>query len=166
MKTDQSKSWVAHVKNLLHRYSLPSIPDLISKMPSRLKWKEVVKKAVENGVREDLKAEALTRTSLCNLNPTFTKTLHNATLHIRNPREVTRATIKCQMLTGTYKLQTLRLRFKQTTSDTCITCGEGSEDLKHMLLHCEPLEEVRRKYLSRIISILPYPTEHFCMETT
>ena len=161
MKKESSKSWIAQIKKTLRQYSLPCISDLIVFLPTKLAWKKKVKHAVIYETKIDIDFEAKQKSTLAYLNPNYVHgRCHNVVNHIRNPREVTRATIKTQMITGSYMLQTSRMRFSQVTSDTCLTCGEGSEDLTHMLLHCHATSEVRQRYLPAIKKSIPCVYHH------
>ena len=101
--------------------------------------------------------DAISMSTLQYLNPQpVLKQCHNVVKYICNPRKVTRATIKTQMITGTYTLQASRYTYKQATSDTCLMCGEGPEDLTHVLLQCPSLSDVHNKYLPIIENSIPY----------
>ena len=74
---------------------------------------------------------------------------------VDNPRQVARANIKLRLLVGVYPLQVVRFKMKKATTEICQLCKSSSEDITHFLLACEPLSEVRRKYIHAFISILP-----------
>ena len=161
MKKSKSKSWVYQIKDTLRCYSLPCIPDLLVNVPSKTVWKTTVKKAVSKEAIKVIQDDAISMSTLQYLNPQpVLKQCHNVVKYICNPREVTRATIKTQMITGTYTLQASRYTFKQATSDTCLMCGEGPEDLTHLLLQCPSLSEVHNKYLPTIENSIPYVYYH------
>ena len=161
MKKESSKSWVAQIKKSIRHYALPCIPDLLESTPAKVAWKQTVKKAVVSEAKIDIEFEAKQKSTLLFLNPTFCHSkCHNVVCHIRNPREVSRAAIKTQMITGTYPLQTSKRKFKQSDSDICLICGGNKEDLTHMLLKCEPLEDVRQRYLPAIKNSIPYVYRH------
>ena len=75
--------------------------------------------------------------------------------HIQNPREVTRANIKTQMLTGTYLSQKRLLQIKKTSSDICLICGSESEDIVHILTKCPATDQVRKKYMPVVLNSIP-----------
>jgi hypothetical protein len=157
MKKENSKSWVPHMKNILRKYSLPCIPDLLEQLPSKTAWKRLVKSAIIEEAEKELEFEAKMKSSIKYLNPIFKfNKCHNVVNHIRNPREVTRATVKTQMITGTYMLQTSRYKYNQTDSDTCLLCRGGPDDLKHALLQCQATADVRRRYMPAIHNSIPY----------
>ena len=118
MKKAKSNSWITNIKFILQKYALPSVVDLISNCPTKIEWKRSVKDAIIKHVSAALEEEVKCKSTLVYLNPYFNMdTCHNVVSYISNPREVRRACMKCQMLTGTYppiendlnpKLATLR----------------------------------------------------------
>ena len=161
MKKSNSKSWIVHIKKTLARLSLPSIHDLLTNTPTKSAWKQTVKLAITRAAERDIEEEASTMSTLKHLNPKpHSGKCHNVVSFISNPREVARAAIKTQMLTGTYTFQCTRVKYKQATQDTCLLCGEGPEDLVHALLHCPASKDVRQKYLPNIINLIPLVYSH------
>ena len=75
---------------------------------------------------------------------------------VDNPRQVVRAAIKSQVLTGTYPLQANKHKMKKAQTSNCPLCKTGHiEDITHFLLTCATLEDTRRNYMSRINKIIP-----------
>ena len=164
MKKVNSKSWIVHIKKVLAQFSLPSLHDLLGDTPSKLTWKEEVKVAITRTTEKEIEEEASKMNTLQFLNPSLRSgKWHNVVSFIKNPREVARAAIKTQMLTGTYTFQCTRVRYKQATSETCQLCEEESEDLVHALLRCSALSDVRQKYLPAIINSIPLVYSHRTM---
>jgi hypothetical protein len=156
MKKAKSNSWITNIKFILQKYALPSVVDLISNCPSKTKWKKSVKNAIIKHVSTALEEDVKCKSTLLYLNPCFNMdTCHNVVSYISNPREVRRACVKSQMLTGTYPLQATRVIYRQAKSDICLLCGEGKEDLIHCLLSCPRTETVRVRYLPGIIDHVP-----------
>ena len=55
------------------------------------------------------------------------------------------------MLSGTYILQKNKARFNQyEVSSLCPLCGIEHEDLMHLMLTCEKLEEVRQPFITNL----------------
>ena len=159
VKKPKSKSWITNIKTVLLKYSLPSVLDLLHDCPPKASWKKIVKIAIINSVEKSIREEAECKSTLVYLNPCFKESIcHNVAYYIQDPREVRRACIKTQMLTGTYPFQATRVVYKQAVTDTCLLCGEGKEDLVHCLLLCPRLYATRTHYLPAILnSILPVP---------
>ena len=161
MKKATSKSWIPYIKKILWQYELPSIHDLLADTPSKLTWKHTVKQAILKETKKSVEEEAKSMSSLRFLNQTYCfDKCHSVVVSVTNPRQVERACIKSQMLTGTYTLQATRLKYKQVNSDICLLCGEESEDLTHALLRCQATAGVRQKYLSAIDAAIPYVFRH------
>ncbi len=157
MKGPRSKSWISHIKPILRKYSLPFIPDLLETEFSKQQWKEMVKKAILEVATKTIKEDAEDMSTLQYLNHTFSlNKCHDVVSHIKNPREVRRACIKTQMLTGTYSLQTRRVKFRQSNDGTCQLCHEEDEDLVHCLLRCSVTKTIRDKQLTRIMDTVPH----------
>jgi hypothetical protein len=54
-------------------------------------------------------------------------------------------------VTGTYVLQTKRIKFYQDESDpTCLLCRNAEETIQHFILDCQKLESERMKILMEI----------------
>ena len=143
------------------KYSLPFLSELLNHMPPKEQWKKSVKLAITEDVEEEIEEEAKCKSTLKYLNPKFNvNCCHNVESHIRSPREVTGAYIKCGMITGTYMIQVRRKECKQSDDDTCMLCREGTEDLTHFLLGCPATQHIRAKYLPSIIACIPHVYMH------
>jgi hypothetical protein len=64
---------------------------------------------------------------------------------------IDRIPIKLRIVTGTYVLQTKRIKFYRDESDpTCLLCGNAEETIQHFILDCQKLESGRTKILMEI----------------
>ena len=136
---------------------MPFLADILEEITPKLQWKAMVNKAVLEVVTEEIENEALTKSTLQYLNPAFQyNQCHNVICYVRNPREVRRACVKTHMLTGTYMLQSTRLKFRLVKEDTCLMCGEGTEDLVHCLLQCPATDTAHQKHMPRVLDTLPH----------
>ena len=143
-------SYYCRVQEILIQYNLPRLQDLQLKLETKEKWKLQVKKAVSEFWSEKLKIEARDKSTLKYLNidslsigntHCVWRTLESTVTDIR------KGITKYRMLTGTYMLQSNRLKFSRTiVSPTCRICGLESEDITHMLLNCSSLIDVRKQY--------------------
>jgi histidyl-tRNA synthetase len=62
---------------------------------------------------------------------------------------------KLKLLTGSYILQSNRIKmFKNESNILCLLCSKDNENIKHFILDCERLEEVRKPILQEIEEIL------------
>ena len=72
-----------------------------------------------------------------------------------SPRDVRRAITKVRLLTGTYYLQTNRVKFRNgSVTGLCLLCSAASEDRVYFIAECNALSSVRQNYISQIESIL------------
>ena len=68
MKTKQAHSWIWHVCNLLKKYSLPIVFELLHYQLDKVEWKKAVKKAVLTLWEDTLKREASSMPTRSHLN--------------------------------------------------------------------------------------------------
>ena len=154
IKTDKSKSWFIHVKQLLTKYGLPSPYELLISPPEKSQWKSTVSAAINSYCNEESRLEAGTKSSLCYLNTEdfAIGAVHPVwgTLH-GSCRKVEMAAVKARLLTGTYILQANRAKFNQFDVDpTCTICGDEPEDRLHFIMRCRCLAEVRQHHVRKL----------------
>jgi hypothetical protein len=81
--------------------------------------------------------------------PTFWKlapSLENSAK--QNSVEVKKAEVKARLLTGTYMLKETKAKFSRNTdTPLCELCCEETEDVKHFLLICPTLNDIREEHL-------------------
>ena len=156
IKDPDSHSWFAACARLLHKYSLPNIYTLQQQFSCEASCKREVKAQVDTFVAESWHAEAKEKTSLKYLNACKVGGTHLCWKTVANsPRDVRRAITKVRLLTGTYYLQTNRVKFKNgAVTDLCLLCSAASEDRVHFIAECNALSSVRQNYISQIASIL------------
>ena len=104
-----------------------------------------------------LQEEARTKSTLRYLTPYhIPRTPHYCLSNAYNPYQVTRANIKSRLLLDVYPLSRVTKRMKKTTEDICPICQlDEQENQVHFLLRCPKLEEVRPKYLPKLLELLP-----------
>ena len=111
MKTKKSNSWVVHIKKILAKYSLPSIFELLSNPVPRSVWKKSVKSAIDVKRTEEIESEAKNKSTLHYLNTSYSlNKLHPCIADLVNVREVRRTQLFARVLTGTYTLQTTKVK--------------------------------------------------------
>ena len=77
-------------------------------------------------------------------------------------RDTEKSFIKARIMTGTYKLQAHESMYNSAVSDTCLLCGEGTEDRRHFLVVCPSLTMAREPYLSHIRRMMDIDTDELC----
>ena len=158
VKDTKSKSWFIYVSNILSKYNLPSIYDLLENPVSKLKWRETVKSAVSRFWEAEIKKDGMQKSTLKHLSfdnfrigkPHFI--WESASL---DTLQVKKAGVKANLLTGTYKLQATVSKYQGgTVSARCRMCNSEEENLQHFLLDCSSLTETREKFIASIYQIL------------
>jgi hypothetical protein len=62
--------------------------------------------------------------------------------------------VKLRLVTGTYVLQTKRIKYyRDETDPTCLLCRAAEENVLHFILQCEKLQSERVALLSEINAI-------------
>ena len=79
---------------------------------------------------------------------------HNVWNTIRNSTtDIRKAFTKVRMITGTYMLQTLKVKFNQAELDpTCPLCRLAEENLEHVVTRCPAYNNIRKIYFPKIKS--------------
>ena len=94
------------------------------------------------------------------LNVTRPALVWRSALH--SHRDTEKAFIKARIMTGTYKLQAHESMYNPAVSDTCLLCGEGTEDRRLFLVVCTSLITSREPYVSHIWRIIDIDTDELC----
>lgn len=154
MKTSKSYSWFIMVSDILNKYDLPSIYDLLESPPGKITWKTQIYSAVHDYWKNIIVSEARSKSSLKYIN--FTS-LKFGTPHIvwqsagSETMNIQKAMVKAKLLTGTYILQSNRHKFNQhEVKPDCPLCNNGCEDLEHFIVICEKLAPIRAKFMASI----------------
>jgi len=156
VKSFSSDSWIIKTQQLLRKYKLAPLLDLVVSPPTKKIWKKNVKTAIIIYWQDQIEKDAQAKSTLCMLNPK-----HTAQPHLiwssctSNPRDVRRAVIKARLVTDTYILQYNRQRFNQTQNATCLLCTKDIENREHFLLLCDALTEARILYLGQLLNLIP-----------
>ena len=108
VKDKKSKSWFIYVTNILRKYNLPSIYDLLENPVPKLKWRETIKSAVSRYWKSEIKQDGMQKGTLEHLN--FDNFQIGKPHHIWvsaaiDTLQVKKVGVKANLLTGTYKLQ-------------------------------------------------------------
>ena len=94
------------------------------------------------------------KTSICflQIQEKASRIPHNIWSSVGNDlMDVKAGEIKGRLITQTYMLQCIRAKYDKNLSPKCIICKmDEEEDLRHFLLTCESLQNVREKHLRTI----------------
>ena len=158
VKDVKSKSWFIYVSNILRKYNLPSIYDLLENPVPKQKWRGIVKSEVTKYWKSEIQKEAAMKSTLNHLSCTNFQAgkphfiWQSASI---DTLQVKKAGVRANLVAGTYKLQTVVSKFQGgTISSQCRMCNKGEENLQHFILECNSLEETRKKYICPILQIL------------
>jgi hypothetical protein len=157
MKDGKSHSWVVKTQNVLYKYNLPTLFQVITQQADKLKWKFQVKKAIVSYWKTIIEEKAKTKVSLLRLNPLFcVREIHPLWGMTSNcPRDVRRANVKAKLLTQTYTLQYNKAIYNQTRNTTCTLCQEAEETIVHFLVECRAFQDDREECLRQVLQGIP-----------
>ena len=152
VKTEKSKSWFIHIKQLLLKYDLPSAYELLDAPPGKMDWKTRVSDAVNfYWNQETRKASTKTSQKYLNIDALEIGTVHPVwRILSSNTREVEMVAVKAKLLTGTYVLQANCARFNQFQVNPICTICEEPEDRHHFILRCRSLVGSRDVHMKKI----------------
>ena len=121
---------------------------------SKSKWSSVVKSKVREYWSSHIHTMSQMYSSLQFLN---SKSIYKGNIHpilkhkYYSALIIDRIPIKLRIVTGTYVLQTKRIKFYRDEFDpTCLLCGNAEETIQHFILDCQKLESERTKILMEI----------------
>jgi hypothetical protein len=70
-------------------------------------------------------------------------------------KDISRLSVKLKLLTGSYILQSKRIRmYKTETEATCLQCKDKEETMEHFILGCRCLETVHNPVLHELVNEL------------
>ena len=111
---------------------------------SKSKWSSVIKSIVREYWSSHIHTMSQMYSSLQFLN---SKYIYKGNVHpilkhkYYSALIIDRIPIKLRIVTGTYVLQTKRIKFYRNESDpTCLLCGNAEETIQHFILNCQKLE--------------------------
>ena len=151
---DEPESFCGRITNILERYNLPHIENLIANLPVKTKWKHAVKTAVNNHWTDVMRSDLRERStlSLCNITELQVGKVH----HVWNSidtcvLDVKKGIVKARMLTGVYNLQQQKSKFSKSTVDAkCTLCCQEVEDIMHILTRCPVYQEERETCVNQM----------------
>ena len=134
----QPTSFFVRITDILDMYQLPSFIEIMNCHYNKIEWKNKVRTSISsywsNKLRSDCEEKStLNLFSTENLNIGKNHKVWDTTFCISNSvKDIRKAATKVRMLTGTYMLQTLKVKFNQAEVDpTCPICKLETEDLQH-----------------------------------
>ena len=154
LKDIQAVSWVVQLREILHKYKLPSAYELMATPPTKAAWKRTIKLATADYWTAALTEEANSQSSLRYLNTGICRvgTAHHIWASAADtPFDCRRACVKAKLVTGKYPLQTVLSRFEGPMSQvTCLLCKQEPETRCHFIACCVALSSVRDQWLETL----------------
>ena len=151
VKTFKSHSWFSAVKKILIQYNLPSPESLLDNPLKKLAWKKLFNYAINEYWTCQIVSQWRIYSSLKYLSKTYVVgKCHPAVKpYMHSNRGIPRISGKNKVLTGTYVLQTNRVKFNQNeVNPICLLCHEEDEILQRFLTDCKSLEDIRQPIIS------------------
>ena len=159
VKSFTSHSWFIAVKKILIKYNLPDPETLLENPVEKLNWKKTFNTAINEFWISHIVSQSRLYSSLKYLSKTYiVGKCHPAVKPcLKSDRDIPRIPVKNKVLTGTYILQTNRVKFNQNeVNPVCQLCKEDDETLQHFLIDCKSLEEARQPILKDFVRVLNY----------
>jgi hypothetical protein len=158
VKPDSSTSWFVGIKHLHRKYELKEAISYLDEPESKTKWTRTVKEAVYKKWVDKITSliplyKGLTFLTFENLEKGKIHPLFKVNCH--TGKDISRLSVKLKLLTGSYILQSKRIRmYKTETEATCLLCKEKEETMEHFILGCRCLETVRNPVLHELVTKL------------
>ena len=158
VKPDSSTSWFVGIKHLHRKYELKEAISYLDEPESKTKWTRTVKEAVYKKWVDKITSliplyKGLTFLTFENLEKGKIHPLFKINCH--TGKDISRLSVKLKLLTGSYILQSKRIRmYKTETEATCLLCKEKEETMEHFILGCRCLETVRNPVLHELVTKL------------
>ena len=156
-KSLDSNSWFIVVKKLFIKYDFPEIEELLATNYEKRQWKSLTDKHINQYWTSWIISQSKLYSSL----KYMSKTLNLGKCHPaikpyqKSIRDVNRIPVKSKILTGTYILQTTRVKFNQNeVNPTCQICKIEDETLEHFLLKCKELDQSRDPIMQDILQVI------------
>ena len=158
---NNKNSFFHEVAEILQKYNLPTLCQLVTGNQSKLQWKHICTRAINSFWTDHLNSEIKTKKTLKFLP---VKNLRIGSTHLvwkaveTSVADVKKAIVKARVLTGTYILQKNKQTFSNGTVDAvCRHCRLGEEDLLHLLSRCPAFYRIRQ---STVISLRDIISRH------
>ena len=158
VKPDSSTSWFVGIKHLHRKYELKEAISYLDEPESKTKWTRTVKEAVYKKWVDKITSliplyKGLTFLTFENLEKGKIHPLFKVNCH--TGKDISRLSVKLKLLTGSYILQSKRIRmYKTETEATCLLCKEKEETMEHFILGCRCLETIRNTLLHELVTKL------------
>ena len=148
---------------ILLKYELPSLNELVISDISKFQWKRTCIKAIHSFWTKVFVKDAKSKKSLKYLETSSLRvgSAHLVWRDLETAAQVKRSIVRARILTGTYTLQANRHTFsKKTVDSTCNHCQLEAEDLQHMVCRCPVFYEYRNVAVKQLKDIVLQKCEY------
>ena len=148
---------------ILLKYELPSLNELVISDISKFQWKRTCIKANHSFWTKVFVKDVKSKKSLKYLETSSLRvgTTHLVWRDLETAAQVKRSIVRARILTGTYTLQANRHTFsKKTVDSTCNHCQLEAEDLHHMVCRCPVFYEYRNVAVKQLRDIVLQKCEY------
>ena len=148
------KGWGSLVRQICHKYGPPDPLQYIPYPWRADRWRSHCSQVVSRHWLEKLQLEAAGMDSLEHLDIeslNLSMPMNTWRQAGINSQQTKKATVVSWMLLGVFKTRKKLFVMKKAKNDKCLACDESkTENLSHLLLHCQFYSIIREEYLSRL----------------
>lgn len=158
LKPDTSSSWFINIKLILRKYDMNEAVYYLNNPQRKTIWTAMVKKTIYKSWANSLVAmvplyKGLNFITTNNLELGKPHPLLKTNCH--SGRDNARLTVKLKLLTGSYILQSKRIKmYKNEIDPTCLLCKNEEETIDHFLLSCKELKSIREPIMNELCATL------------
>ena len=158
LKNDQSSSWFVAIRHMLRKYDLQEAIWHLNNPAKKSTWAANIKRTIHSywhqAIMELLPLyKGLSYITAGNLEKGKIHPLLSINCH--SAIDTARLPVKLKLLTGSYILQSKRIRmYKDETDPKCLLCTKEDETIEHFILKCERLSKQRNAILSELVAVL------------
>ncbi|CAC5396291.1 unnamed protein product [Mytilus coruscus] len=157
-KSLDSNSWFIEIKKILTKYNMDEINNYLDTPMKKEKWIPLINRTIQKHWSDSITRIVPYYKGLQHLNymEFYQEKLHPLLkIKCQSARDVGRITPKLKMLTGTYILQSHRIKmYENETDPVCLICHHWDETIEHFILECEGLSDIRNPITDEINAIL------------
>ena len=150
VKSVDSNSWVVRIRQLLLKYRLPSIFELLDQTLSKVAWKKLIDNSVNTYWKESIEKHILLYPSLNLITKSYIPGINHHLINLTSNsiREIDRIIVRLRIATGCYILSNKSACIKKIVpSAKCQLCERAEETLEHFLIGCPTLSLARYSIL-------------------
>ncbi|CAC5374709.1 unnamed protein product [Mytilus coruscus] len=145
------------IKHMLRKYDLQEASWYLNNPVKKTVWTSTIKKTIYNHWnRSIVQLQPLYKGLSFLTTENLRRNIHPLLkINCHSTIDTARLPVKLKLLTGSYILQSKRIRMnKDETDPKCLLCAKEEENIEHFILKCESLRIVRNAILHEITTTL------------